>query len=394
MEDLQSWLNEILPTGRKIINANYTRNNYEYIKKHYPDIWPMIRGKTFIIKGKPYTFKDFESVVININGRVIKTSRNIDNNFIKYLERYLKEVKNFCLKDFMKDVIQLRIGGIRLEYFTKRYFPEEYAKMFKFYKTGSKNERETVYRYLYDIKKVPDINGIPLKFHTLQYGYLGYKLYEKYEENIHDMISYYDVINLIFSLEQESNGIKDIKKYFPEIYKEVVEKYSIIEDVAEKFYLYINQMETAPKCIMCEKRSCKFSGSYVEGYYMSCSRKCANDKKSVTGIMGRKKAVIDYRRYKYDSYFYMGVTYRKYCDIIDPNKKRGKNFHLDHIIPVAEGFKRGLTPKEISHYKNLRILTAKDNLTKGSKLISEPDFIENLIKDIRETGVEYYTTII
>lgn len=42
-------------------------------------------------------------------------------------------------------------------------------------------------------------------------------------------------------------------------------------------------------------------------------------------------------------------------------------FHVDHIYSVLDGFKNEIAPSIISHPKNLRILAAKENSSKGSK---------------------------
>lgn len=66
------------------------------------------------------------------------------------------------------------------------------------------------------------------------------------------------------------------------------------------------------------------------------------------------------------------VTYKNNKHIINPlNLPRGltEGYHLDHIIPIIECFKRGWTPEEAAEISNLQMLTAEDNLTKGSSLL-------------------------
>lgn len=41
-------------------------------------------------------------------------------------------------------------------------------------------------------------------------------------------------------------------------------------------------------------------------------------------------------------------------------------YHLDHIVPIIECFKRGWTPERAADISNLQMLHWKDNLTKGS----------------------------
>ena len=62
-------------------------------------------------------------------------------------------------------------------------------------------------------------------------------------------------------------------------------------------------------------------------------------------------------------------TYRANRELINPdNHIRGLNhsYHLDHIVPIIECFKRGWTPEQAAVISNLQMLHWKDNLTKGS----------------------------
>jgi hypothetical protein len=61
------------------------------------------------------------------------------------------------------------------------------------------------------------------------------------------------------------------------------------------------------------------------------------------------------------------VTYRKNKKIIDPLDLKSKFYHIDHIYSVSDGFKNNIDPKIISSVYNLRIISMKENLKKGSK---------------------------
>jgi hypothetical protein len=63
------------------------------------------------------------------------------------------------------------------------------------------------------------------------------------------------------------------------------------------------------------------------------------------------------------------ATYKKYKADINPlNLKRGmRTFHLDHRIPIIQGFVSGLPPEVLAARENLQILPAFDNISKGRK---------------------------
>lgn len=61
-------------------------------------------------------------------------------------------------------------------------------------------------------------------------------------------------------------------------------------------------------------------------------------------------------------------NYRKYTDIIDPQRIRSYSNHIDHIISVAYCFKNGISADLCSSIENLQMSTAKNNCIKGEKL--------------------------
>lgn len=68
-------------------------------------------------------------------------------------------------------------------------------------------------------------------------------------------------------------------------------------------------------------------------------------------------------------------NYRIYQQIINPGgvERSSDKHHLDHRIPVIWCFKSGLPPELPALCTNLQMLTAEENLTKGSKLTANPD---------------------
>jgi len=66
-------------------------------------------------------------------------------------------------------------------------------------------------------------------------------------------------------------------------------------------------------------------------------------------------------------------VYKKNKALINPhNYKRGKTgddvYHLDHIVPVIECFKRGWPVEKAGGLENLQMLPWWDNLSKGAKI--------------------------
>ena len=53
---------------------------------------------------------------------------------------------------------------------------------------------------------------------------------------------------------------------------------------------------------------------------------------------------------------------------VDNINLRSINYHLDHIIPIQYGFVNYIPPKIIGIYKNLNIITAKENFTKCNNI--------------------------
>ena len=62
-------------------------------------------------------------------------------------------------------------------------------------------------------------------------------------------------------------------------------------------------------------------------------------------------------------------TYKQHKFEINPlNLKRGmKTFHLDHKMPIIEGFLQGIPAEQIAAKENLQILPAFDNISKGRR---------------------------
>ena len=49
------------------------------------------------------------------------------------------------------------------------------------------------------------------------------------------------------------------------------------------------------------------------------------------------------------------------------SRLRSKDFHLDHIFSIFEGFKNNIPPFYIAHFSNLRIIKASENMSKQQR---------------------------
>ena len=59
------------------------------------------------------------------------------------------------------------------------------------------------------------------------------------------------------------------------------------------------------------------------------------------------------------------ISYRLHYYEINPNKFDRKEYHLDHIYSIFEGFKNNIPPYIIAHHTNLRMLKSTENISKN-----------------------------
>lgn len=90
-------------------------------------------------------------------------------------------------------------------------------------------------------------------------------------------------------------------------------------------------------------------------------------------------AFISYRRQVRDLSNKNFIKY--YYDINPLNLRRGKEFHLDHIVSIMCGFLQNIPIEEIASPSNLRIIPASDNIKKGINITNgKSEFNPNDIK--------------
>jgi hypothetical protein len=86
-----------------------------------------------------------------------------------------------------------------------------------------------------------------------------------------------------------------------------------------------------------------------------------------------------WEEYLFLVWHYSEISYRQHRNSINPNKyRRGKKYHLDHIYSISDGFVNNVTPEKIGNYKNLRVITAQENLKKNKKSLMTLEEINNI----------------
>lgn len=89
----------------------------------------------------------------------------------------------------------------------------------------------------------------------------------------------------------------------------------------------------------------------------------------------------DVKRYIY--YLKVWLITEENAPKLKDNHLRGKEYCLDHIIPISYGYENDIEPSVIGGLDNIRIIKHKENLTKGKSIknIPESNHIKNRISD-------------
>ena len=103
----------------------------------------------------------------------------------------------------------------------------------------------------------------------------------------------------------------------------------------------------------------------------------------LSGNWINQKYISDYKRY-YRSVW--SITNKQDISVLKDFEKRSKDFHLDHIISIKEGFISGLSEKEVGSIMNLQILSKNINCSKRASsysVISQCGHIKEKYKEIK-----------
>jgi len=78
---------------------------------------------------------------------------------------------------------------------------------------------------------------------------------------------------------------------------------------------------------------------------------------------------------------YLNTQYKRNKHILDPENKRGKDWHIDHIYSVSDGFINNVPINVVSDISNLQLISAKDNYR---KFYASGKTIEQLYEDYNQ----------
>lgn len=93
---------------------------------------------------------------------------------------------------------------------------------------------------------------------------------------------------------------------------------------------------------------------------------------------------FDVERYIY--YLEVWIETEKIEHLVKNNQLRGKDYHLDHIIPLSYGYTYNIPFEIIGSFFNLQVIPAKENLMKGREITEQA---EELLSKIEYDGKFY-----
>ena len=106
---------------------------------------------------------------------------------------------------------------------------------------------------------------------------------------------------------------------------------------------------------------CRYCG-FEKAKSVKISKGIITDPSKVDAFVAYRRQVRDLSNKNFIKYYH---------DINPSNFRRGKDFHLDHIVSIMYGFLQNISPEEIAAPSNLRIIPALDNIKKGIKVSDE-----------------------
>jgi hypothetical protein len=252
--------------------------------------------------------------------------------------------------------------------------------------------------------------------------------------------TYNKVIEFLKSVNADTTHPSKFGWYFknllPDTYTEICEKTSFLKTptFTERLFCYTNDITEYPTCKVCDNHT---TYSIVhKTYHRYCSQRCSMlDMKSLIGVdnASQLQSVKDKKRQvfqeKYGESAYMkteegkkrasntqktrwnerfqnmveniadaefNYTYKEYHrivhtisnwfyrnnqDSIDPQKLRGRSWHLDHKVSICYGYQNKISPAIIGDITNIQMLSMEINVSKSYK---NSMTIEELINEYNE----------
>lgn len=101
-------------------------------------------------------------------------------------------------------------------------------------------------------------------------------------------------------------------------------------------------------------------------------QECAYETRTATKI--KNGSIIDpnlkpeFASYTCEVWKHTRTSYRKFRDLIKHSEReRSRDWHLDHIFSIYDGFRSNVDPKVIGHYSNLQLISRNENITKNTQ---------------------------
>ena len=87
----------------------------------------------------------------------------------------------------------------------------------------------------------------------------------------------------------------------------------------------------------------------------------------------RKKIKVSYKKdlEKFLYYFKVWLNTEENAVKMFNINNRGKDYHIDHIIPISYGYKYNINPSVIGSLDNLQLISKKDNFSKNLKVTEQ-----------------------
>lgn len=200
-----------------------------------------------------------------------------------------------------------------------------------------------------------------------------------------------------------------IKTRYPSLYADILTQTEYLNEATftERLYCYTNKITHTPSCRCGKDVSFNIRRKRYHDY---CSQGCSlKDVKNLLGVenvsqlpeVKAKKKQLALEKYgvdnvskapividtikakasaRWEEYFSIATafplskqqyyqtvnrltaqTYTKYKDVLDPDSKRGIDWHLDHRYSISEGYRNNVAPEIISSLHNLEMLDAHTN---------------------------------
>lgn len=224
-----------------------------------------------------------------------------------------------------------------------------------------------------------------------------------------------------------------IKAYHNMLYMDICNTTSFLikPSFTEQLFCYANNIAEYPTCAVCNNRTTY--NSRQQQYHTYCSQTCSiKDMEKLIGVSNpsqlqsvkdkkKQKSLEKYgvenvsqspevklqlsnvrklywtnqyenkdftvnglskQQYRNRCHQYLETQYQKYKHILDPENKRGKYWHIDHVYSVFDGFLNNVPINVISDVSNLRLIKDTDNYKKHK---SSHKTLSKLYEDYNQT---------